>query len=126
MCNAHSYEQILCMYKQHLLIYEKQEPPAAWVVTSLGTSFTSGMSGLHLSQGGLDFIYIGEVWTSFTLGRSRHHLERGGLDFIYLGRFGLHLPWGGLNFKLIYLGEIWTSFTSGRSGLHIYIEEVLT
>ena len=113
-----------------LLILKKQ-PPAAQVpaptdqfveVTSLGTSFTSERSGLHLPWGYLDFIYLREVSTSFTSGMSGLHLPQGGLDFIYLGdvwtsftsgRSGLHLPRGGLDF--IYLREVWTSFTLGRS-----------
>ena len=125
-----------CACIHNIFSYMKnRQPPAARVpaqmdrfveVTSLGTSFTSGMSGLNLPQGGLDVIYIGEVWTSITLGRSRLHLDRGGLDFIYIGevwtsftpgRSGLHLSWGGLD--LFYLGEVWTSFASERSWLHL-------
>ena len=120
-----------CACIHNIFSYMKnRQPPAARVpaqmdrfveVTSLGTSFTSGMSGLNLPQGGLDVIYIGEVWTSITLGRSRLHLDRGGLDFIYprevrtsfiMGRSGLLLPRGGLDF--ICIREVLTSFTSER------------
>ena len=111
MRNAHSYEQILCMYKQHLLIYEKQAASGCLGTSPNGPFCWSDKFG--------DFIYLRDVWTSFISGRSGLHLHWGGLDFIYPGEVLTSYTLGGLDF--IYLGEVSTLswFTSGRSGLHL-------